>query len=295
MGRALFSTKYAPAVAVQEPEPVTYEKWSIWNPFDPESEEFNRNAQREVFIDTEAYRRDQEAAATGAEISPSSETNDSDRSSPMAVGPDDPALLIADYTYDWFSGNPAEWTHRRGKLISQNRHWQSHFHNAFHPGSVDGEQTRPLRIGRPRSATASSGVGFLPPSSLRNSTTATEIDAEATISVSPRSPRIRRTVNITPISIPNEPSPSPTSPASPTTPTDNLYAREMQSLLTPSPPPSVTPHVYSWHRLALAVPPSPSPAAPAPTIGLMPNAGARMSLARINIATPRIRIQNAAI
>ncbi|KAF5373275.1 hypothetical protein D9615_007396 [Tricholomella constricta] len=276
MGRALFSTRYQPKVAVRtEPEPVPpCEKWSITNPFDPESDEFNRDAQREVFIDTEAYRHEQEAiralvAEGGTEASDSSDSSDSDRGSPMAVGSDDPALLIADAypNVDWESrwlaaGASSDWIARRGSAAAD-------------------DQTRPIPVNRSRSATVSSGPVFIP-SSPRYSP---ESDTG--------SPTARRTVNITPISIPNEPSTSsPLSPPSPVTPTDNIYAREMQSLLTPSPPPSVTPHVYTWHRLALAVPTSPLASQSAP-VGPLTNPNARMSLARINIAPVRVRIQNA--
>ncbi|KAG5647528.1 hypothetical protein DXG03_009465 [Asterophora parasitica] len=310
MGRALFSTKYASKVAVRtEPEPACpCEKWSITNPFDPESDEFNCDAQREVFIDTEAYRQELEreasavrafvartAADGGTESPESSESGDSDRGSPMAVGSDDPALLIAD-ALDWDSRWLAatattDWTARRGI-------------------SADNEQL-PMRVGRPRSTTASSASGpvFLPPSSMRNSATVLEPEIDYSHPSSspspPQSPDIpsmstRRTVNITPISIPTEPSsPSPLSPHSPVTPTDTLYAREMQALLTPSPPPSVTPHVYTWNRrYALGhAPTSPlaaqSTAAATTNAGPLTNPSARMSLARINVAPARVRIQNA--
>ncbi|GLB41657.1 hypothetical protein LshimejAT787_1002570 [Lyophyllum shimeji] len=290
MGRALFSTLYpSPAVAVRtEPEYVAPEKWTIWKPFDPESDEFYRDAQREVFTDTEAWRQEQEAARAralategGTESSASSEANESDRGSPMAVGSDDPADLIADAyaNVDWephwiAAGARADWTA---------------------PGADGtGEQARPRRVGRPRSTTVSSGPVFLPPSSLRNSTTATELETDAS-SPPPQSPTARRALNITPISIPNEPSsPSPVSPASPSTPTDNLYAREMHSMLTPSPPPSVSPHVYRWqNRTALAVPASPLSSQGA--AGPFTNPSARLSLARINVAPARVRIQNTAI
>jgi len=157
-----------------------------------------------------------------------------------------------------------------------------------------GDQPRPRRVFRPRSTTVSSGPVFLPPSSLRNSTTATDIEAEAS-PPPPQSPTARRALNITPISIPNEPSsPSPISPASPSTPTDNPYARELHSMLTPSPPPSVSPQVYRWQsRVTLAVPTSPLGGLGA--AGPLTNPSARMSLARINIAPTRVRLQNAAV
>lgn len=48
MGRALYSTVYAPVI--REPSPSQYEKWSINKPFDPDSEEFFEGAQYEAFL-----------------------------------------------------------------------------------------------------------------------------------------------------------------------------------------------------------------------------------------------------
>ncbi|KAJ3735023.1 hypothetical protein DFJ43DRAFT_66611 [Lentinula guzmanii] len=48
MGRALYSQSYAPVI--REPTPSQYEKWSINNAFDPDSEEFFAGAQYEAFL-----------------------------------------------------------------------------------------------------------------------------------------------------------------------------------------------------------------------------------------------------
>ncbi|KAJ3994244.1 hypothetical protein F5050DRAFT_552336 [Lentinula boryana] len=48
MGRALYSQSYAPVI--REPSPSQYEKWSISNAFDPDSEEFFAGAQYEAFL-----------------------------------------------------------------------------------------------------------------------------------------------------------------------------------------------------------------------------------------------------
>ncbi|KAF5379296.1 hypothetical protein D9757_007641 [Collybiopsis confluens] len=50
MGRALYSTTYTPVI--REPSPSPYEKWSISNPFDPDSEAFFESAQYEAFLPT---------------------------------------------------------------------------------------------------------------------------------------------------------------------------------------------------------------------------------------------------
>lgn len=309
MGRSLFSQKYSgsPAVTVRtEPEPTaeSYETWSRWNYFDPDSDEFFQNAQREVFTDTEEYRLEQEevramVAAGGVGSSASSETGESDRSSPMAVGPDDPAVLISDAfsTVDWehrfliAGAAEADWLSREDRQL----------HDSVGPPRVTSlfsprgprtdsteatEHVRAIRANRPRSATVSSGPVFLPPSSLRNSTTAVEIGTQSSY-VAPQTPPARRTINITPIDIPIEPStPSPISPGSPFTPIDTLYSRETQAMLTPSPAPSVTPHVYTWNRRVLVVPSSPL---------VMQGAGGPLTNPNARLSLARIRIQNAAV
>ncbi|KAG6918955.1 hypothetical protein DXG01_010194 [Tephrocybe rancida] len=252
MGRALFSTNYAPVVAVHT-EPDVHadiprcERWSISNPFDPDSDEFCQSATREVFTDTEAWRQEQEAVrellvaqARSAESPASSDTSESDAESPMAVGPDDPALLIAD-AYP-ISDMDVSWT-PHGEFLS----------------TVATENATP--------------PSFSPP----------------------RSPTLRRAHAIASISIPNEPSsPSPASPASPSTPTDDIYHREIMTMLTPSPVPSVTPHLYTWYRVAPLAAPA-SPLANMSAAGPLTNPSARMSLAHLNIAPARVRAQNAAV
>ncbi|KAG6888871.1 hypothetical protein C0992_007267 [Termitomyces sp. T32_za158] len=123
MGRALFSTLYTPPVAVRteadappHSDRPKCEKWSISNPFDPDSDEFCEGATREVFTDTEAWRQEQEAvrellAAQGrGSVEGSSSDSESDAGSPMAVGSDDPAQLFADAFHE------AEWLAHRAFL-----------------------------------------------------------------------------------------------------------------------------------------------------------------------------------
>ncbi|KAG6840570.1 hypothetical protein C0991_005759 [Blastosporella zonata] len=299
MGRALFSTLYTSPVAVRiEPDILQQadiprcEKWSISNPFDPDSDEFYESATREVFTDTEAWRQEQEAvrellaaqAEGGIEIPTSSEASENDTGSPMAVGSDDPALLIAGavvYPMDanWTPPSPMGKPNRNTETLKQAQ-------LSILPDDTP-ENYHSLRvIGHRRSSTASS-IGYIPPSPQAAPATA----APAPISP-PRSPTLRRAHAIIPISIPNElSSPSPTSPVSPSTPTDDLFHREMMSMLTPSPVPSVTPHIYNWHMTPLVSPSSPLDNMAGP----LTNPNARMSLARLNIAPTRIRAQNAAV
>ena len=114
MGRALYSQTYpapAPVITIRtEPEitPQPCEPWSSWDHFDPDSEEFFQDAEYEAFIDPAQYAREQLAAARadslgdadGDAASDASESSEGGVSagngeSPMAVGADDPAVLIA--------------------------------------------------------------------------------------------------------------------------------------------------------------------------------------------------------
>jgi len=305
MGRALFSQTYVQPAVRTEPEPSAdpYEKWSEWNAFDPDSDEFFRDAEREVFLDTDEYKREREhlsVTVEGAGSPISSESSPSDTGSPMAVGSDDPTVLMANaYSSDWehrfliVGPGEAEWQRsreERHEIIGYPR-VTSLFNprTPRRPDAESGEQVvRPGRFARRRAATVTAPPTLLPPSSLRNSTTATEFDDGATGLRSHNRSSLRRTVNITPINIPIEP--STPGPLSPSTPPDHFHFRT-QTIFTPSPPPTVTPRIYTWNN---PTPTSPtSPTTSRSTGGPLTNPNARMSLARISIAPARVRIQNA--
>ncbi|KAG6831619.1 hypothetical protein H0H87_004681 [Tephrocybe sp. NHM501043] len=287
MGRALFSTLYtSPVVVRTEPDVPDQadtprcEKWSITNPFDPDSAEFYESATRETFIDTDEWRLEQETvrqslaaqAQGGNESSSPSEANENDAGSPMALGSDDPVLLVTD-AYPTTELD-ASWT-PPSPTAGESNNYRSM------PG-----------IGRRRSSSVS--IGFVPPIILDNSTVALETTVPPS-TLPPQSPTLRRAHAIIPISIDEISSPSPTSPASPTTPTDDRYHREIMSMLTPSPVPSVTPHLYTWHHIA------PQDVSMSPltnmsgSAGPLTNPSARMSLARLNVTPVRILAQNAAV
>ena len=301
MGRAFFSEKYAPVVVHTGPPAVApYEKWSRWNYFDPDSDEFFDSAQREVFTDTEEYAEEQEriresvALDAGQESSTSSESSEpSDSGSPMAVGPDDPAVIIQD------AYSSADWEHRFLTASAVDPVWRRPSNDRppndpvpyprmipvrIPPGlrgpAAEGttEQARHRRTHRPRSATVSSI--YLPPSWIPDSAIATQVNNATPIDHPPAHPR---PTNVPPIAIPTQPSsPSPISPDVPTTPTDNAYLPQVQTMFTPSPPPSVTPHIYTWnHRVGIPIPLSP----------LAPQGPIRF-LARVNAP---MRVQNAAV
>ncbi|KAK0501518.1 hypothetical protein EDD18DRAFT_1143073 [Armillaria luteobubalina] len=258
MGRALFSSTYLSAPAVATPTPFAdtpyekmYEKWSIFNQFDPDSDDFFEDAQYEAFITVE-QEQEQELSDAGNTPALSRESSMEDRSSPMAVGSDDPAAMLAD--------------------AIDSGEWDQSLSGTAIDADADEQQWRRVgdlpiwTLANTRFVSdppTSSLPPFLPPSSLRNSTTASDLDDDE-----PATPP-RRSVTIAPITIPSEPSStSPVPPDAPLTPPNVTFSL---SSLTPSPASSVTPRVYRWTA-------SPSQHE---SSGPLTNASARMSHARI--------------
>lgn len=307
MGRALFSQNYSsvPVPAVhEEPDPansalnVPCEKWSVWNQFDPDSEDFFQDAQLERFIDgpvensieadnvSEAPHvvvledvRDDSSSPSSASSDDSNDVFSDDNDSPMAVGTDDPASLLAGaYT-------PVDWQQRFLEAGSD-PHYQSRPTRIPHRGPRRIGNSRQYTTNIPDSHLRSSTVSvFVPPAPYRtvSSTSATAAPAapmrsqDAPTHISARSPVSRRTVSITPINIPSEPSlPSPVSPTTPTNPSPHVvYPTTTNNLVTPSPAPNTTPRIYTWNRFPGM---SPSPTRDSP----LTNPRARLSLSRID-------------
>jgi len=115
MGRPLYSASYSTPAVRTEPEiappTASFEKWTYWNPFDPDSDEFFERADAvyEAFIDpadvppATAERETDEPERLAAiiareleEDSTSSEGTISGRGSPMADGSDDPSGMLVD-------------------------------------------------------------------------------------------------------------------------------------------------------------------------------------------------------
>jgi hypothetical protein len=299
MGRSLFSQSYStPAVRI-EPEPTVdlCEKYSLWNRFDPDSDDFFQDAEYEAFIDPVQYQREQEelvavTRADATEDSDSSESsNSSDRGSPMAVGSDDPTILIANYAnHPWSS--PAA-----------GGGWQSA--TTDHSAVTAGITYNPRRMqsvfgARPHETEDADHLGnpvFIPPDSFREPSEPDDLPSSP-----PHSPpTLRRTTDITPITVPTNPqvvfmpptrTPSPGPLTTPSTPP--LGYQSLPSLLTPSPAPSITPRFYSWqhHRpipTLPTVPPSPTTLSHGNRDGPFTNPHARVSLMRIDATTARAR------
>ena len=297
MGRTLFSQSYSTVPAVRiEPEPTVdlCEKWSMWNRFDPDSEDFFQDAEYEAFIDPAQYQREQEESATVAqadaatEISDSSESS-SEQGSPMAVGSDDPAILIATYANPPWTGAAASvgWQSPptdHSTVTAGIAYAPGRMQSVFGARQYETEDTD--HLGNP---------AFIPPASFREPSPGIELDPSHPSSP-PHSPTLRRTVNITPITVSTNPqvvfmpptrSPSPDSSSTP----PPLRHQTSTAILTPSPAPSVTPRFYSWnHHPSPTLPPSPS--LRGNRDGPFTNPHARVSLMRIDAATARVRHSN---
>ncbi|KAJ6515013.1 hypothetical protein C8R47DRAFT_499428 [Mycena vitilis] len=287
MGRALFSETYgfkAPAIRVAVPAPVCPEpgKWSISNPFDPDSDEFFDGAEYEAFMDQgDVDRMEHPVVVSDSSSSASSSDgsdSDSGRGSPVTDG-------VHDAIWDRLSAYRAVVNEVSGEI----EYMLTDTDGANSSDVVTIRATADPQ--RPRAVAVTVLSALHPPSALRNSTSATDLE------------RAARRASVPPISIPREPStPGPASPtsasasASPSTPsptTPSPVYTHLQ-LMTPSPAPPVTPRVYVWgaqpQQRAMHGPSSPSP-----SVGVhhpanpLTNPSARQSLARI---TPRRRAQN---
>ena len=299
MGRTLFSQSYSAVPAVRiEPEPTLdfCEKWSMWNRFDPDSDDFFQDAEYEAFIDPVQYQREQEEIAAVGQadaVTESSESTESgsERGSPMAVGSDDPAILIANYANHPWTSLPSPATGG----------WQSPpTNNSTVTAGItyNARGIQPVFGAGPHETEDADHLGnpvFIPPESFREPSPGIP---DPPLSPS-RSPALRRTTDITPITVTTNPqvvfmpptrSPSP-DVRTPSTPPPLRY-QASPTILTPSPAPSVTPRFYSWqHHPIPALPPSPT-LPRGSRDGPFTNPHARVSLMRIDPATARIRHPN---
>jgi hypothetical protein len=211
----------------------------------------------------------------------------------MAVGSDDPTILIANYANPPWSSTAASGG------------WQSATtdHSAVTAGITYNSSYNPRRMqsvfgARPRHETEEADhLGnpvFIPPDSFREPS-----EPDGDLPSPPHSPpTLRRTTDITPITVPTNPQvvfmpPSPEVLTTPSTPP--LRYQSLPPMLTPSPAPSVTPRFYSWqhHRPISTLPIPPSPTLPRNNRdGPFTNPHARVSLMRIDAATARARHSN---
>ena len=152
MGRPIYSQAYISAPAVRTEPPPTippYEKWSYWNAFDPDSDEFFENEIIEDFIDQLPANEDDRLIVHMAEASDSSGSSEgggSDRGSPMAVGSDDPARMLAEVYPEYWAGQTIS------PLDVPSNSIPSQYPQTFYPTPESDARVPPTGT-RPRSAT----------------------------------------------------------------------------------------------------------------------------------------------
>ena len=112
MGRPLYSQSFAPiapVVRTDPPPPAPYEKWTYWNPFDPDSDEFfDNDPVYEAFIDLPSSVLPPVVVQlpVAADLSSSSEDTLTDTDSPMFVASDDPARSLPEVYPDYWPFPP---------------------------------------------------------------------------------------------------------------------------------------------------------------------------------------------
>lgn len=300
MGRALFSQNYitAPTSQPGDPDVRTYDTWSKSNPFDPDSDDFFVDAVYEAFVDHAEYERQQEErlreedeenrasivmqidSDSGVSLSSGSPLISS-RGSPMAVGADDPAVILADAGY----ASPSEWD-RSSSTVSGYEGWRMGATGYIPPLSMEDEIV-PIRSDHTSQSTARRNRLPSTHDQLSN------IPSRRTVTITP--------IDVTPIerrpSIPRSPSPAPLQ-----TPPRLRENIQLPDLATPSPAPTVTPHIYRWHISSTpaapwtsSAPHSGTPVTQAGSPSPLPNSSARVSHSRITLAPFHMRMQSAVI
>ncbi|KAG1860654.1 hypothetical protein DFJ58DRAFT_778383 [Suillus subalutaceus] len=263
MGRPLYSKAFQTEPIIREPEtPLPYQKWSYINAFDPDSDEFFENDQAvyEAFIDhvpvehsedEEETEEDRETVVIRLDLT--GEGSHLERDSPMAVGGDSLAQYIAQ-AYQRQTTEPE--TPVRVHLAAHDIH-----------GEVQSD----------------------PPVSHESVEIDSSRDIMAPLDAHPQP------VNF-PLPTPSAPIPVPGTHSQHSSSGEGLsfssfYHQHLSSTppprytsfsrFSPSPPPTVSPRIYSWasHHQTY------SPAGTSP----LPNNNARMSHAHISPALVRVR------
>ena len=280
------------------PPAIPFEKWTRWNAFDPDSDEFFQSADAvyEAFLDSADARLPpgdrveggdevleperlealivRELEESGSDSSASSEGTISGRGSPMAVGSDDPAGMLVN-AYGPSRAEPRLQIEAESDTAGQGARRQSI--DVEYWSATEDLSMPPLRY-------VDDGVPV---------TTTQEFINERQISrvVPPLSPFRSRGF------IPYFPRPftRPTTPPHPHDRNqDDVYDSITHEQTSPSPAPTVTPRLYSWSSrapLGRGEPSSPTPLQrQRPRPGPLTNPSARMSLAHISPAPVRVRM-----
>ncbi|KAH7921229.1 hypothetical protein BV22DRAFT_1038893 [Leucogyrophana mollusca] len=294
MGRPLFSKAFQTAPAVREPEtPCPYEKWSYLNAFNPDSDEFFEN-EHAVYEDClgpaviptsedeeEREERDMMVIRVGTSSPTSSEESLSDGASPMADGPEDPAHLIANAYRDLRQAEDES-----DMLVDTGARVQ--LARRVVPTEVRWGTESMLQ--HPLVADESSLPALVPTRPLRQRISSVSQN-RGTVT---HHEYARRTGGL-PRTSDSAPVPVPVTRSRRTTSGDDFFASSPNSRtpstppsrqmhFTPSPPPTVTPRLYSWSSRHSTLSSSPS-------VGASPltNANARMSYTHISPTLIRVR------
>ena len=271
MGRPLFSASRQPAVRVEpEPQHPTIEKWTYWNAFDPDSDEFfeNDDAVYEAFIDPadriQLPTDPTHPPAEPIDVSSSSEASSSGRGTPMEVVDDidHPADRMLTVTMQDLESRtrimraldlPLPRNPALDAAIDAGRGLPAEERVTYLRSLLD-------RTDPERERAQDLGAQLEVRSSLR--------EREPTYLDWPQEDS--RPATPEPAQGPRASTPAtPVRPSTPPAPP----AQATPLFVSPSPPPSVTPRLYSWTTM-----PAPGPAVP---MSPLTNRGARMSVAHI--------------
>ncbi|KAG9313102.1 hypothetical protein JVU11DRAFT_6552 [Chiua virens] len=279
MGRPLYSRAFKSTPAVRDPEPPIYERWSLLNAFDPDSDEFfdNENAVYEDFVDPvtpvnpptvedvvveeeEEEERDMLVVRMGipvrnaSPIMSESSLSDDEVESPLAAGAEDPAHLVVDAFHD----------------VRQ-------MHNGYAPLDIVDSG---VRIGFARRAAEETRTGsHMSELRLSYSRRFTPVLARRMAPYPQRDESLVVPTPSAPIPVPSTPRRSADRVVpSPSTPPYHTPAAQISM----SPPPASTPRLYSWAR-------NPSHSASPSSSGPFTNLHARTSYTHLSPALIRIR------
>lgn len=277
MGRPLYSQSFQAPIVRVEPEPEAYpapEKWSYWNRFDPDADEFfeNDDAVYEAIID--ASQPPVRMQGTGESVheavedsSSSSDASSSGRDSPLQDYPS----VRAEGADEWLRRQlevPQQIPGLRAQRNLEESIGAENVANQTDEPSFDhliptnifgyrSHERRPLL-----SNTTASSNNPIPDSTTRRTPSPTRVSVSSSDNQSGLPDSLRDSSRV----------PAPVTPSTPLTQRSVLYD-------TPSPAPTVTPRLFQWSiRPVAAVPISPSPSSSGP----LTNHSARRSVTHIS-------------
>jgi len=292
MGRPLFSHQYqTPAVRVEPEQPPTYEKWTYWNAFDPDSDEFfeSEDAVYEAFIDpSQLPLQGSEDGTQSRSHSPQLVMRDDSVSSASSSGRGTPmddaqSVSVEEINLDrrqaaWVQIGRVEETETQRDPMPTTFVESPIEDRVYHAGEMVTQYANMYQIVSTHPSRASPSrtpPRVSPPPFIRSPT---YIDYASR----PPSPPVhieRATQLPSPVDDDEleyiSPPAAPTTPPRPVTPPHAARFLDDHSE-EPTPPPTVTPRFYTWGTSRWAIPPashyppSPVPASPLAHRGVPP-------------------------